>query len=115
MDVVLARMVMPLSLSISLLSIALSFTSSFSRKVPEDFKSWSTKVVLPWSTCAMMAMLRMFINEALLEKTSTILVEADLQKQEKISSIFTYKGHLSGEFSSFLGSNDSQVKRRRMS
>src|SRR3954466_12804327 len=29
------------------------------RKVPDCFRSWSTSVVLPWSTWAMMAMLRM--------------------------------------------------------
>ena len=50
-EVVLAKIVMPLSLSISLLSITRLATSSFSLKAPEDFNNWSTKVVFPWSTC----------------------------------------------------------------
>jgi hypothetical protein len=54
----LARMVMPRSRSMSLLSITRSATFSFSRKVPLWRSSWSTSVVLPWSTCAMIAMLR---------------------------------------------------------
>ena len=54
----LARMVMPRSRSMSLLSITRSAIFSFSRKVPLWRSSWSTSVVLPWSTWAMMAMLR---------------------------------------------------------
>jgi hypothetical protein len=56
----LARMVMPRSRSMSLLSITRSATFSFSRKVPLWRSSWSTSVVLPWSTWAMMAMLRIW-------------------------------------------------------
>ena len=49
---------MPRSRSMSLLSITRSATFSLSRKVPLWRSSWSTRVVLPWSTWAMMAMLR---------------------------------------------------------
>eukprot|EP00952_Eustigmatos_sp_NYUAD-ZCMA_P008166 34179-Eustigmatos_ZCMA.PRE.1 len=55
----LARMVMPRSRSMALLSITVSTTFSCSAKVPDWRSSWSTMVVLPWSTWAMMAMLRM--------------------------------------------------------
>ena len=54
----LAKMVMPRSRSIALLSITVSTTFSCSAKVPDWRKSWSTMVVLPWSTCAMIAILR---------------------------------------------------------
>ncbi len=57
-EVALARMVMPRSFSRSLESIARSATRSFSRNEPDCFRSSSTRVVLPWSTCAMIAMLR---------------------------------------------------------
>jgi len=55
----LARMVMPRSFSRSLLSMTRSATCWLSRKVPDCRSNWSTRVVLPWSTWAMMAMLRM--------------------------------------------------------
>ena len=45
-----ARMVMPRSRSRSLLSMARSVTFWLSRKAPDCFRSWSTSVVLPWST-----------------------------------------------------------------
>jgi hypothetical protein len=51
-------MVMPRSRSMALLSITVSTTFSCSAKVPDWRSSWSTMVVLPWSTWAMMAMLR---------------------------------------------------------
>ena len=54
----LARIVMPRSFSMALLSITVSTTFSCSAKVPDWRSSWSTIVVLPWSTWAMMAMLR---------------------------------------------------------
>ena len=54
----LARMVMPRSRSMALLSMTVSTTFSCSAKVPDWRSSWSTIVVLPWSTCAMIAMLR---------------------------------------------------------
>ena len=57
-DVFLARMVMPRSRSISLLSIARSCVASFSRYTPDCFRSSSTSVVLPWSTWAIIATLR---------------------------------------------------------
>src|SRR4051812_42123622 len=49
---------MPRSRSSSLLSIARSATRSLARKVPLWCSSASTSVVLPWSTCAMIATLR---------------------------------------------------------
>ena len=57
-EVHLARMVIPRSRSRSLLSMARSCTCWLSRKVPDCCSSRSTRVVLPWSTCAMIAMLR---------------------------------------------------------
>ena len=57
----LARMVMPRSRSMALLSITVSTTFSWSAKVPDWRSSWSTMVVLPWSTWAMMAMLRIWL------------------------------------------------------
>ena len=59
-DVHLAKIVMPRSRSKSPESIAHVSTAWLSRKVPLCFKKASTKVVLPWSTCAIMAILRMF-------------------------------------------------------
>src|SRR5215472_6498642 len=53
-----ARMVMPRSRSSSFESITRSTTASLARKMPLCFSMASTSVVLPWSTCAMMAMLR---------------------------------------------------------
>ena len=58
----LARMVMPRSRSRSLESSARSSMCWFSRTEPDCLRSWSTSVVLPWSTWAMMAMLRMSIK-----------------------------------------------------
>ena len=52
----LAKIVMPLSLSISPESITLSLTTWLSLKVPLCLSIPSTKVVLPWSTWAIMAM-----------------------------------------------------------
>ena len=54
----LARMVMPRSRSRSLESMAQSAMTSPARKLPAWRKNPSTKVVLPWSTWAMIAMLR---------------------------------------------------------
>src|SRR2546422_3551044 len=58
MDVFFARMVMPRSRSRSLLSMTRSISRSLARKVPVCCSRRSTSVVLPWSTCAMMAILR---------------------------------------------------------
>ena len=60
-DVHLARMVIPRSFSRSVESIARSSTRWLSRKVPDWRNSWSTSVVLPWSTWAMIATLRSFM------------------------------------------------------
>src|SRR5664279_3998193 len=61
MAVFLARMVMPRSRSNSLESITRSTWVSLARKVPLWFSMASTRVVFPWSTCAMMAMLRILL------------------------------------------------------
>ncbi len=61
-EVALARMVMPRSRSRSLESITRSATRWLSRKAPDCCSSRSTRVVLPWSTWAMMAMLRSFLG-----------------------------------------------------
>src|SRR5712671_7859196 len=50
---------MPRSRSRSFESIMRSATASFSRKIPLCLSMASTSVVLPWSTCAMIAILRM--------------------------------------------------------
>jgi hypothetical protein len=42
-----------------MLSIARSITRSFARNVPLCRSNWSTSVVFPWSTWAMMATLRL--------------------------------------------------------
>ena len=47
--------VIPRSFSRSPESITLSWTTWFSLNVPDCLSIWSTKVVLPWSTCAMIA------------------------------------------------------------
>ena len=60
-EVALARMVMPRSRSRSFESMARSATCWLSRNVPLCFSRQSTSVVLPWSTCAMIATLRISI------------------------------------------------------
>jgi len=57
-SVFLARMVMPRSRSRSLESMTRSTTASLARKMPDWRSMVSTRVVLPWSTWAMMAILR---------------------------------------------------------
>ena len=56
MDAGLAKIVIPLSFSSSPESINLSSTTSFSLKDPLCFIRLSIKVVLPWSTWAIMVM-----------------------------------------------------------
>ena len=68
-EVVFARIVIPRSASIGLLSSILSLICSLSLKVWEEVKRELTKVVFPWSTWAMMATLRMFIENLLSFKT----------------------------------------------
>ena len=58
-EVFLARIVMPFSRSRSPESMTRSATSSLARNAPDWWSSASTRVVLPWSTCATIAMLRM--------------------------------------------------------
>src|SRR5690606_10610100 len=60
-EVALARMVMPRSFSMSPESMTRSATRWLSRTEPDCFRSASTRVVFPWSTCAMIAMFRSFI------------------------------------------------------
>ena len=54
-------MVMPRSRSSALESMTRSTICSLARKVPLCFSMASTSVVLPWSTWAMMAMLRILV------------------------------------------------------
>src|ERR1017187_8595809 len=68
MAVFLAKMVMPRSRSRSLESITRSMRCSLARNVPLWRSMASTSVVLPWSTWAMIAILRM-----LEVKLSTVL------------------------------------------
>jgi hypothetical protein len=56
-----ARMVIPRSRSSAFESITRSTTASLARNVPLWRSMASTSVVLPWSTCAMMAMLRILL------------------------------------------------------
>src|SRR5437762_7915305 len=60
MAVFLAMIVMPFSRSRSIESMIRSGTDSFARKRPDCQSMASTRVVLPWSTWAMIAMFRMF-------------------------------------------------------
>src|SRR5262245_26031938 len=60
MAVFLARMVMPRSFSSALESMTRSVSGLRASSVPDWRRSWSTSVVLPWSTWAMIAMLRRF-------------------------------------------------------
>ena len=62
--VFLARIVMPFSRSRSPESMTRSCTASFSRKAPDCHSIASTSVVLPWSTWAMIATLRMSARSA---------------------------------------------------
>src|SRR2546421_10404907 len=59
MPVIFARMVIPRSRSRSLESMTRSTCSSWDPKMPLCLSMASTSVVLPWSTCAMIAILRM--------------------------------------------------------
>ena len=52
------RIVIPRSRSSGLESMTRSFTCWLARNTPAWRSIWSTSVVFPWSTCAMMAMLR---------------------------------------------------------
>ena len=61
-DVHLAKMVIPRSFSRSFESMTRSSTCWFSRKLPLCAKIESIKVVLPWSTWAIMAILRISLG-----------------------------------------------------
>src|SRR5712672_1197524 len=58
-DVFLARIVMPRSRSSGLLSMTRSTSAAPARNTPAWRSIWSTSVVFPWSTWAIMATLRM--------------------------------------------------------
>src|SRR3954449_8988281 len=60
--VFLARIVIPFSRSRSPVSMTRSLTSWFARNAPDCQSIASTRVVLPWSTWATMAMLRMSLR-----------------------------------------------------
>src|SRR3984957_18038719 len=62
-----------------------STTAWLERKVPDWRRSWSTSVVLPWSTWAMMAILRIFS------------IRTGEGEPEKLAGDrLTYKGFLTG-------------------
>ena len=79
----LARMVMPRSRSMALLSITVSTTFSCSAKVPDWRSSWSTMVVLPWSTWAMMAMFRICLSYVLWLGYAEDLLDFDRAQQAR--------------------------------
>src|SRR5215469_8942312 len=85
MAVFLARMVMPRSRSNSFESITRSTCCSLARQMPLWFSMASTRVVLPWSTCAMMAILR-----RLLLKTSGPFRRGN-SGRESVSEISVYR------------------------
>src|SRR5215204_4490278 len=64
-DAFLARIVMPRSRSWSIESMTRSVSSSWAEKIPDWRSIASTSVVLPWSTCAMIATLRMSSRAAM--------------------------------------------------
>src|SRR3981081_1606235 len=76
MAVFLARMVMPRSRSSAFESITRSTWCSLDRKVPLCCSMASTSVVLPWSTCAIIAILRILELKRILPdllSTTTLL------------------------------------------
>src|SRR5271165_1108302 len=78
MAVFFARMVIPRSRSNSLESITRSTWASLARKVPLWFSMASTSVVLPWSTCAMMAILRrLLLKTTVLPVGGTACIQAN--------------------------------------
>ena len=66
--VFLDKIVIPRSRSIALESIARSSRFMCSGNVSDCFNNWLTKVVLPWSTCAIMAI---FLISSLLCKRNS--------------------------------------------
>src|SRR5271157_1053717 len=89
MAVFLARMVMPRSRSSSLESITRSTWASLARKVPLWLSMASTRVVLPWSTCAMMAILRrLLLKTTVLPVGGTACDEANGGLRERMHSVY---------------------------
>src|SRR5579872_7565702 len=77
---------MPRSRSRSLESMIRSTWVSLARKVPLCCSMASTKVVLPWSTCAMMAILRIPELKGILpECLSTITLLCGRESKQEIS------------------------------
>src|SRR5579875_1434028 len=74
-------MVMPRSFSRSLESMTRSATASLARKVPDWRSMASTRVVLPWSTWAMMAILRIGCDAvaAVLKRASLVKEISDVR------------------------------------
>src|SRR5262245_7694420 len=121
MDVHLARMVMPRSRSRSLLSIACASTFWFSRKAPDCLSRASTRVVLPWSTCAMIAMLRIPIHcslgafrafegqgsaEGMLQRTYStgrVAYSALARQRPRSAGLKQYCCHLASAAAAYLG------------
>ena len=68
MAVFLAKMVIPRSCSNALESMTRSTSAARSPKVPDCCNSLSTRVVLPWSTWAIIAILRRFLIESDIKK-----------------------------------------------
>src|SRR6185369_93375 len=78
--------VIPRSRSRSIESITRSRTCSFSRKVPDCRSIASTSVVLPWSTCAMIAMLRTLFRSVIGTGLSQCFVKHDTDRGRKIQA-----------------------------
>src|ERR1041384_4667387 len=76
-------MVMPRSRSRSMESITRSRTCSFSRKVPDCRSIASTSVVLPWSTCAIIAIFRMFLLSDIEESVGISPAKTQRRKAER--------------------------------
>lgn len=81
--VFLDKIVIPRSRSRSLESMMRSSTFSFSRNTLLCANMESTSVVFPWSTCAMMAMLRISSLGTALEEISAVCVSAQFHRQSR--------------------------------
>ena len=112
--VFLDRIVIPRSRSRSLESITRSSTCSFARKTPLCFSIASTKVVLPWSTWAIMAILRMSFLIMVLFSPHFILPNEYKQEKGCLSSasfhgitkiLYAFYGLLSINFVSLFTKN----------
>ena len=89
-DVFLAKIVIPLSFSKSFESITLSATCSFVLKVPLCLNSASTNVVLPWSTCAIIATFLIFSFTIFIHPLIILLFSVSI---EKVKSLYVLPSH----------------------